>query len=310
MKKYILLGTALLTLLGAASCKKTDDDTTNTPSLSGLTVNQVPPFLPKGTTLTYKANVDYITVSKGDMPATLGLCWQVNSAKRDTLTRNTAQSNPDYVYTADTLGTYNVFCYAYATGYYSASASSSFIVVDPETVLTDVEDPSGEVTVNGITWKAGNLNNGTCGLSFRNSSVLDAPMGRMYNWQEAQTACPAGWHLPSLQDFKTSFAETSGVIHSGDLMADASFRGEKMWEYWSGVTVTNKYGFNAIPLGYIDSSDTVNTYDKWGEYACWWTSDSAGGMGVYLYLFEREPEALTGKGDKESLYLSVRCIKD
>lgn len=308
MKKYIVLGAALLALLPAVSCKKTEDETSNTPTLSGLTINQVPPFLAKGTTLTYKANVSSLMVSKGDIPS-VGLYWQVNSAKRDTLTKNTAQTNPDYVYTADTLGTYNVFCYAFASGYYNASASSSFIVVDPATVLKGVEEAT-ETEVNGITWKTSNLNNASCGLSFRNSAVLDAPIGRMYTWEEAQTACPAGWHLPSLQDFKTSFADASGDILAQDLMADATFRDEKMWEYFTAVQINNKYGFNAIPTGYIDAMDTINTYDKWGEYASWWTSDEDGELGTYLYLFEQEPKARTAKGDKSSLYLGVRCVKD
>ena len=307
MKKYILLGTALLTLLGAASCKKTDDDTTNTPSLSGLTVNQVPPFLPKGSTLTYKANVDYITVSKGDMPGALGLYWQVNSAKRDTLTRDTAQSNPDFVYTADTLGTYNVFCNAYATGYYNASASSSFIVVDPETVLTDVEDPSGEVTVNGITWKAGNLNNGTCGLSFRNSSVLDAPMGRMYNWQEAQTACPAGWHLPTAEEWDALGTE------AGNLMAPAKFLDLDMWVPALGQKITNSTGFNAIPVGYLDNTASLDKFRRYGEMAAFWTSsDSASdsSLAQFRYILYDNPAIMKGNGSKTSLALSVRCVKD
>ncbi len=308
MKKYIVLGAALLTALSVAGCKKTEEESANTPTLSGLSINQVPPFLAKGATLTYHANVNAVTVSKGALP-TLGLYWQVNSAAKDTLTRNTAQSNPDFVYTADTLGTYNVFCYAFASGCYNASASSAFVVVDPETVLTGLS-AAKETEVNGITWKTANLNNSSCGLSFRNSTVLDAPIGRMYNWEEAQTACPAGWHLPSLQDFETSFADASGDILSADLMADASFRGEKMWEYWTAVQINNKHGFNAIPTGYVDILDTINTYDKWGEYASWWTSDSDGELGCYLYLFEQEPLAKTGKGDKNSLYLGVRCVKD
>ena len=56
--------------------------------------------------------------------------------------------------------------------------------------------------------------------------------------------------------------------------------------------------------------DTINTYDKWGEYASWWTSDEDGELGTYLYLFEQEPKARTAKGDKSSLYLGVRCVKD
>lgn len=309
MKKYIVLSTALLTILTVEGCKKSDDSSETNPSLSGLTINEAPVFLAKGTVLTFKADARSLTVSKGDMPSAVGLYWQVNSAQKDTLTKDVSLSNPDFVYTVDTLGTYNVFCYAFADGVYNASASSSFIAVDPSLVLTGTA-PEEEISAGGLTWKARNLNNPACGLSFRNSTVIDEPLGRLYSWEEAQSACPAGWHLPSTADFVTSFADASGDILSGDLMADASFREEKMWEYWPQVTITNKYGFNALPVGYIDSLDTISTYDNWGEYACWWTSDSSEGQGVYLYLYEELPKAQMGKGDKNTLYMSVRCVKD
>lgn len=308
MKKYIVLGTACLAVLAVASCKKTDDSTTTTPALSGLSINEAPAFVAKGTSITYKANLQSIAVSKGELP-TLGLYWQVNTAKKDTLTKDTSKSNPDFVYTADTLGTYNVFCYAFAAGCYNTSASNTFTAVDPEKVITGLK-PEEEITVSGITWQTSNLNAPGYGLSFRNSPVLDQPMGRLYSWEEAQTVCPAGWHLPSAQDFATSFASADGVIKAEDLMADASFNGDKMWEYWPQIQINNKHGFNAVPVGYIDSLDAVSTYTKWGEYACWWTSDTADGQGVYLYLFEELPAAQTGKGDKSTLYMSVRCVRD
>lgn len=309
MKKYIVLGTALLTFLAVEGCKKSDESQDTNPSLSGLTINEAPVFIAKGTTLTFKADVSDLTVSKGDVPSSVGIYWQVNSAQKDTLTKNTSLSNPDFVYKADTLGTYNVFCYAFANGFYNASASSSFIAVDPTKVLTGTA-PEEEITWGGLTWKAHNLNNPSCGLSFRNSPVVDEPMGRLYSWEEAQGVCPAGWHLPSADDFSTSFGDAEGNIMAGDLMANAYFREEKMWEYWTQVQITNRFGFNAIPTGYIDTLDTINTYSNWGDYACYWTSDSADGQGVYIYLFEENPKVQVGKGDKSSLYMSVRCVKD
>lgn len=310
MKKFILLTSALVAALSVAGCKKDNSESTTTPSLSGLTINEAPSFVGKGAVLTFNADVSKISVSSGELP-TVGLFWQVNTAKKDTLTRNIKESNPTFTYTVDTLGTYNVVCYAYAgSGYYNTSATSTFIAIDPATVVTGMA-PAPEIEAGGLTWLANNLNNGASGISLRKSPILDTALGRLYNWTEAQTACPAGWHLPSAADFYTSFDNAEGKIPAGSLMVDASFNGEKMWEYWPQVKITNSFGFNAVPTGYVDTTDSFNTYTQYGEYACWWTGDNANDeLGVYMYIHDECTDVRKGTGDKNSLYMGVRCVKD
>ena len=309
MKKFILLTSALVAALSVAGCKKDNSESTTTPSLSGLTINEAPSFVGKGAVLTFNADVSKIYVSSGDMP-TVGLYWQVNTAKKDTLTRNIKESNPTFTYTVDTLGTYNVVCYAYAgSGYYNTSATASFMAIDPAKVVTEM-GADQQITAGGLTWLANNLNNGASGISLRKSPILDTALGRLYNWTEAQTACPAGWHLPSAADFYTSFGNAEGKIPAGSLMVDASFNGEKMWEYWPQVKITNSFGFNAVPTGYVDTTDSFNTYTQYGEYACWWTADSANELGTYMYIHDEYTDVRKGTGDKNSLYMGVRCVKD
>lgn len=309
MKNYICAVTILLTLLSLSGCKKSSDDTTTRPSLSGISVNQAPPFIAVGESLSFQADVHSITVSDGTTP-TIGVYWQVNGARKDTLSKDISKSNPDFVYRADTLGTYNVFCYAYAgSDYYGTSASASFRAIDPATALSGIAT-ADEISIKGMTWKSRNATHATKGFSFRNATVLDGTMGRLFSWDEAQTVCPAGWHLPAVAEFEASFAGTDGTIPAGALMADASFLDEKMWTYWPSVTITNQYGFNALPLGYIDSTDSYYTYEKYGEYACWWTSDQASGLGTFLYIYQEYPVVKKGQGDKKSLAMGVRCIKD
>lgn len=309
MKNCICAVAILFTLLSLSGCNKSSDDTTTKPSLSGLSVNEVPPFISVGTTLTFQADVHSLTVSDGTTP-TVGIYWQVNSAQKDTLSKDISKSNPDFTYRADTLGTYNVYCYVYAgSDYYGSSATATFQAIDPATALSGI-GTADEITVKGKTWKSRNATHATKGFSFRNATVLDGAMGRLFSWDEAQTVCPAGWHLPTVAEFEASFAGTDGTIPAGALMADASFLDEKMWTYWPSVTITNQYGFNALPLGYIDSTDSYYTYEKYGEYACWWTSDQASGLGTFLYIYQEYPVVKKGQGDKKSLAMGVRCIKD
>ena len=94
-------------------------------------------------------------------------------------------------------------------------------------------------------------------------------------------------------------------------MVDASFNGEKMWEYWPQVKITNSFGFNAVPTGYVDTTDSFKTYTQYGEYACWWTADNANDeLGVYMYIHDEYTDVRKGTGDKNSLYMGVRCVKD
>lgn len=309
MKNSISAGLILLTLLVPAACKKSSDTSSTKPSLGGLSITQAPAFVARHTKLTFSADVSDLAASDGTSP-TVGLYWQVNTAKADTLTRDVCKSNDDFKYEVDTLGSYTVFCYAFAgSNYYNTSASSSFKAINPDTALTDTA-PAEEITVKGKTWKARNMNHATMGRSWRNSPVLDPVMGRLFSWNEAQTVCPEGWHLPTVAEFEASFAGEDGTLSAGSLMADASFLKEKMWEYWPAVQITNQYGFNALPLGYIDTMDTVNTYQKYGEYAMWWTADQDEDLGTYLYIFDEYPQVRKGQGDKGSLLMGVRCVKN
>jgi len=322
MKKYIFLATTILTILSTGACKKSSSETETTPSLSGLKVNSVPEFVAVGDQFVFNADTRYLAVSDDSAP-TIGLYWQVNTAKKDTLTKDISKSNPSFTYTVDTLGTYNVYCYAFAgTGYYNTSANASFKAVDPATVVSGL-DPSTEVTFGAnyghsseSTWMTHNLNNKSAGISYRNSPVLDDAVGRLYNWEEALSICPTGWRLPSVSTFIGALAEADGTIPAGELMADATFLGEKMWEYFPEVPITNASKFNAIPLGYVDMTDGFTPYGHYGEYACFWTSDSVGEpdkeptAAKFVYITASSNLVRIGQADVNTFYTSVRCVKD
>ena len=310
MKKSILAGIILLTVLALAGCNKSSSTTTSKPSLSGLTINEAPPFVSIGTELAFTADVNSIIASDGSSPEKIGIFWQVNTASVDTLTKDVSKVNPEYYVKADTLGTYIVYCYAFCgTDYYVASANTTFQAIDPASVLKRM-GPEDEITVGGKTWATRNASHATLGLSYRNSPILDQVVGRLFTWEEARKVCPDGWHLPTVAEFENSFAGEDGTIPAGDLMVNASFAGKEMWTYWPEVSITNKFGFNAIPIGYIDTQDYFSTYDKYGEYAMWWTADEDGDTGIYFYIYERYPDVRKGQGDKNSLAMSVRCVKD
>lgn len=333
----IAAGASFLALLALAACKK-DDESTTLPSLSGMEINDFAVFLATGSNLEVQADVRKVEGPDGEKP-TVMVCWQLNSEAKDTV--KTADGSVFYIDLSDkdleakweseykdklkktlTLpedGTYTLYCYAYASGYYGTSDSFTVNAVTPENVVTgtDYRDPVdfGEQTYwtisrSGKKWTANNLYNPTAGVSYRQCEVLDRGMGRLYNWTEAQTVCPAGWHLPTEAEFKTAFGDAEGNLSAGDLIVNALFQGSEMWTYNADVQFTNATGFNALPAGFVDMNDPHNTWNQYGHYAYFWTADANGDMGTYLYIYEKVPQVRKNHGDKNTLYLSVRCVED
>lgn len=333
----IAAGAALFALTALAACKK-DDDSSTLPSLSGIQISEFAAYLATGSALEVQADIRNVEGTDSGKPTIL-VCWQLNSEAKDTV--RTADGSVLYIDLSDkdleakweseykdklkktlTLsedGTYTLYCYAYATGYYGTSASVSVNAVTPENVVTgtDYRDPVdlGEQTYwtvsrSGKKWMANNVYNPLAGVSYRQCEVLDRGMGRLYNWSEAQTICPAGWHLPTVAEFKTAFGDADGNIWAGDLIVNALFQSSEMWTYNADVQFTNSTGFNALPAGYVDMNDQYNTWNRYGHYACFWTADTNGDMGTHLYIYEKEPLVRKAHGDKNTLYLSVRCVED
>lgn len=63
--------------------------------------------------------------------------------------------------------------------------------------------------------------------------------GRLYTWEAAIQACPAGWYLPSSDEWKALYAEMGRT---------PSAMQAKGFPEWSDAT--DAYGFSALPAGY------------------------------------------------------------
>ena len=312
MKRILYFGLAALSIF---SCSKSDSDS-SIPSLSGLSITSAtPPYVRVGDILQFDADVSSLAASDGTQP-TIGLVWQVNSEKQDTLTKDISKSNPTFSYKVETLESFTVYCYAYAgSDYYSTNASTSFQSINPQTALTGLVDESTvtlegntyiTLMAGGKTWLGNNLFKSGTGYSYLSAEVTDSVFGRYYTWTEATQACPAGWHLPTAAEFDACLGSVSA-----SLMADAYFLGNKMWTYFPAVQITNQSGFNAIPTGYRDLLDSFSPHGSFGEYASWWTaSETAEGLAEYRYIFQENPVVQKGQGDKNSLAMSVRCVQD
>ena len=119
--------------------------------------------------------------------------------------------------------------------------------------------------------------------------------------------CPAGWHLPSREEFWTLIAATGGPESSGkniksrDIWGDNS-RGEDI------------YGFNAVPAYYTKNTES---FGKESATTCYWSStEMTDSTASCLYFNNGEIGVLTDKVytwgmDKDLRYSQmVRCVKD
>lgn len=319
--KIALLALAFAAVLGSG-CKKTTT-TTTTPSLGGLWMKEQPKFVQYGEDQEFHVYIDDMYVSDNSDPGKLGIYWLVTGFARDTTTRDAEKDNPSYYFKPVSQGTYTVTANVFALNgkYYNATASVTFQAIDPDTAMDglvgttemidfgDYEQEMHTATIGAHTWMTQNLSTEEAvGRAYQRCEVVSDLFGRFYTWEEAQEICPDGWRLPTAQEFDEDLGEMAG-----DIMVKARFLGEQMWPYWPDVNITNETLFNAIPVGYMDLATSVEAYG-YKEYAAWWTSDTIkegeDNLGVFRYIYCEDPEIKKGKGSKQSLALSVRCVKE
>lgn len=221
----------------------------------------------------------------------------------------------------DTLGTFTFTFVVYPEDtdkYYASTATAEITTVDEEKSVPEilvkgqpaVRDSKGyaydEVKIGDLTWLSRNwADSSKGGLAFKVSESMSYIGGRFYTYEEALKACPSGYRLPSAAEVD---AMASAFGNVGDLLLDAHFNSEKMWEFWPDVKITGKSGLNLLPWGYASVSDS--RFVGYGKYAALWTSDDAGnGRAVYKYIYCEENGLKTGYADKSNMAMPVRCVK-
>lgn len=319
-------------IVAASSCKKDDDKTTSKDYLTGSIVLDFPSYVRYGDVVHVKPYGVYKGEDKTD--SLVAIKWtDPLTGIIDTIR---FESDPvgkgrDFYFTVskDTLATFSLRVTAWAEGYYEKTSTASFMIVDPTLgsgslkgydflaltpKFTDARDGNEYYynTVAGKDWMIQNLAWNGAGIAYDDAEPLSDVLGRFYTWTEASAACPAGWHLPSNAEFKALAEAVAGKEESaaGALMVDASFNGDKLWEFWPEVTITNKSRFSAIPLGYAVVEGEKAVFRSYKEYAMFWTADASGAdMGIARYIYLDKPAFFSGEYGKESLRANVRCVR-
>lgn len=125
--------------------------------------------------------------------------------------------------------------------------------------------------------------------------------GVLYNWVAAKEACPAGWHIPTDEEW-TQLTTYLGESDAGGKLKE---KGTKHWNS-PNTGATNKANFNALPGGRC----TNRAFTYLGDEGYWWT-DSSGDNDYYYFrqILKNEKSVVRGYVGRDNGF-SVRCVKD
>lgn len=330
---------SLVALLAAAAlfqgCKDEEEETKD--YLTGSLSFDFPTYVEPGFSKDYCIDT-LMTLSRED-GGTIGYYF-INpmTGQKDTLVTGdgTVIKTHFTVEVPDTIANLNTGISAFCLeDYYGSSKTKTFTIVKKGLSGTGsitnfqiaqdekmfVDDRDGRqyyyTDIDGVSWMRQNLAWEGSGMGFQGYDVMSDIFGRFYTWEEAMTACPDGWTLPSEEDWMalaSKFGEASSARSdiqalAGDIMGDLYFNDTKMWEFRRYVKITDESALSVMPAGYALVSGDRYEFDELYTYAAMWTSNDEGDLAGLRYIYEDRDIVYYGKASKTDFAASVRCIR-
>jgi len=162
------------------------------------------------------------------------------------------------------------------------------------------------VDINGVCWMRENLQANVEGSSYFNDDPnANMRFGRLYTYDAAASACPAGWALPTQAQLDAVYAYAAENFNGE---ADTRISETEDPEAWlPQVARTNGTGFSAMGAGMYNGE--VGQYENLLGYTAFWTVDGATATTANVietvYSCDAHSHAPKNKND---MY-SVRCVK-
>lgn len=132
------------------------------------------------------------------------------------------------------------------------------------------------------------------------------PYGRLYTWyavNDSRGVCPAGWRVPTDDDWKTLVEFVGGsVVGGGKLKAPSTI-------YWSSPNAgaTDEFGFYALPGGYRNPDGVFYSLRHSG---IWWSATESSDQKAWgRFMHHNEFQVFKDEYNKKFGF-SVRCIKN
>lgn len=331
LKRILLPAVVVAVLAAVPGCKKED---TSSKTLDGYLSLKLPGFMGGGETKTFMIDTLMTLICPDGEPIGYYFYDPATTVYDTLVTADGTIRKHYYTYTAPnqagdaklTLGgflsktsSYSGFSTTTKTVvvFPGLSGSGSITGFDKESSLTFTDSRDGKTyysaRIGGQEWMRQNLAWSGAGVPFDGCEVMTDVFGRYYTWEEAQTACPEGWRLPTdaeVTALKAGAAAASDIPDlAGKLMADLYFNETKMWEYWRTVKITDELCFSAIPVGYGTGAGKSFDFEGDLEYAVFWTADEEEGLGICRYIYQDKDIVYRGRMSKTEFVAPVRCVR-
>jgi uncharacterized protein (TIGR02145 family) len=188
--------------------------------------------------------------------------------------------------------------------------------VSPQDMFTDNRDGQTykTATIGEQIWMAQNLNYMTdSSWCYKNSVDNCRRYGRLYTWNAAKKACPAGWKLPDTADWNNLGMAVGGIMRRSDGYkiwdgAAKTLKANCGWEDYDdrNGNGTDDYGFSALPGG-RHSDGSFNGADREGF---WWTMAKGSASSAYYLIISNGNDNMYEYEYDKSSGASVRCVAD
>ncbi len=183
-------------------------------------------------------------------------------------------------------------------------AVSSISFAAPKAKKNEIKDARDKqkyrtVVIDGRTWMADNLNYNVPGSTcYREDEDNCMVYGRLYSWEAAKSACPAGFHLPTNEEYESLWKAAGGDFNAGYLL--------KANYGWSGETNGNdSLKFSAMPAGNMFDD---GTYGNENKFAFFWSSSVEGDKASVWYLTSKSM-GFSFMMKPKNFGFSVRCVQ-
>jgi uncharacterized protein (TIGR02145 family) len=162
-------------------------------------------------------------------------------------------------------------------------------------VIPQVTDPTAWASLTTGAW-----------CYYNNDSANGKTYGKLYNWyavNDPRGLAPAGWHVPSDDEWTTLTTFLGGESIAGGAMKET---GTTHWQA-PNTDATNSSGFTGLPGGY---RNYLGAFYNVGGLGVWWSSTEANTTYAwYRTLLYSNGLASRIYNDKE-IGFSVRCLRD
>ena len=189
--------------------------------------------------------------------------------------------------------------------------------------MTDARDGKTyqTVTLGDQTWFAQDLNyetgNSWC---YKDDAANCETYGRLYDWETALTACPAGWHLGSDEEWATLVKYLDPLSEPNDGFEISKIAGGMMKAtgtiedgtgLWNSPNTgaTNSSKFSALPGG---NRNPAGTFKMLGAHIMFWTSTEYDDNHAWTMMLDMTQSGILRdyKGVTKDYGISVRCVED